>query len=72
VICCCICLKKAEKVLCQVDKDDKNVALVVKGKKDMSKVRCFACHKAGHYANQCPIKKEKKSKPEVLASAEIA
>jgi hypothetical protein len=39
VICCCICLKKEEKVLCQVDKDDKNVSLVLKGnKKDMRKV----------------------------------
>jgi hypothetical protein len=55
--------------------DDKNVALVVKGnekKKDMSKVRCFACHKTGHYASQClNKKKKKKSKPEVSASAEV-
>ena len=73
MICCCICLKKAEVVLCQVDKDDKNVALVVKGKKkDLSKVRCFACHKTSHYTSQCLNKKEKKSEPEVSASTEIA
>jgi hypothetical protein len=73
VICCCVFLKKAEKVLCQVDKDEKNVALVLKGKKKhMSKVRCFACHKTGHYASQCPNKKEKNSEPQVSASAAIA
>jgi hypothetical protein len=72
VICCCICLKKAGEVLCQVDKDDKTVSLVVKGnKKDMSKVRCLACHKTSHYASQCPNKKEKKLELEVSASTEI-
>ena len=56
-----------------MDKDDNNVSLVVKGKKkDMSKVRCFACHKTGHYASQCSNKKEKKPKLEVSASTEIA
>jgi hypothetical protein len=29
------------------------------GKKDMRKVKCFACHKFGHYAGQCPNKKKK-------------
>ena len=29
-------------------------------KKDMSKVKCFACQKFGHYVGQCPIKKKKK------------
>ena len=25
-------------------------------KKDMSKVKCFACQKFGHYVEQCPNK----------------
>jgi hypothetical protein len=41
-------------------------------KKDMSKVRCFACHKTSHYASQCPNKKKKKLEPKVSASEEIA
>jgi hypothetical protein len=31
-------------------------------KKDLSKVMCFQCHKMGHYANQCPLKKKGKGK----------
>jgi hypothetical protein len=31
------------------------------GKKDMSKVKCFACHKFGHYGGQCPNKKKKQT-----------
>ena len=38
-------------------------------KKDMSKVKCFACHKMGHYAGQCPNKEKKKQK--TTATAEI-
>ena len=34
--------------------------------RDMSKVKCFACHKFGHYAVQCPNKKKK----QVAASAD--
>jgi hypothetical protein len=29
-------------------------------KRDMSKVKCFACQKMGHYAGQCPNRKKKK------------
>ena len=29
-------------------------------KKDLSTVKCFACHKMGHYAATCPNKKKKK------------
>jgi hypothetical protein len=39
----------------------------VKGKKDMSKVKCFPCHKFGHYAGQCPNKKKKQT----AASTEV-
>jgi hypothetical protein len=27
----------------------------------MSKVKCFACHKFGHYVGQCPNKKKKQT-----------
>jgi hypothetical protein len=28
-------------------------------KKDLSKIKCFSCHKNGHYASQCLEKKKK-------------
>jgi hypothetical protein len=29
------------------------------GKKDMRKVKCFACHNFGNYDDQCPNRKKK-------------
>ena len=31
-------------------------------KKDLSKVRCWACNKSGHYAVTCPQRKKKSRK----------
>jgi hypothetical protein len=41
-----------------------------KKKKDMGKVKCFACHKFWHYAGQCPNKKKggNEMQPEIAAS----
>jgi hypothetical protein len=54
--------------------DDKKIYVVAKGnekKKDMIKVKYFACHKTGHYASQCPNNKKKKPEPEVSNSTEV-
>ena len=42
------------------------------GKKnlDVSKVKCFICHKQGHFASQCPDKK-KKSNTQMDRSGEV-
>lgn len=43
------------------------------GKKgDMSKVRCFNCHKMGHYATNFPSKKSKKGSSEGLEGEALA
>lgn len=60
------------------------MALVEKGKnkskkcssggateKGMSKVKCFACHKIGHYACQCPNKKKGKKDAQVATFIEV-
>jgi hypothetical protein len=41
------------------------------GKKniDFSKVKCFQCHKMGHFASQCPERKKKK--PQMAASTAV-
>ena len=36
----------------------------------MSKVKCFICHKYGHFASQCPDRK-KKSNTQMVGSAEV-
>jgi hypothetical protein len=58
-------------------KEEENVALHAKkgggvgGSRDMSKVRCFACHKIGHYASKCPNKKKKESEVTTTTSTEM-
>jgi hypothetical protein len=40
-------------------------------KKDLSKIKCFSCHKNGHYASQCPEKNKKgNGKMHTIASIE--
>jgi hypothetical protein len=40
-------------------------------KHDMSKVKCFSCHKPEHYASQFPNKKKDKKKSQTAASTDI-
>ena len=60
--------------------DEEGLALASEGKgkkkkggkkknTDFSKVKCFQCHKMGHFASQCPEKKEKK--PQMASSAAL-
>ena len=39
-------------------------------KKDLSIVKCFACHKMGHYVGQC-LNKKKKKQQQTAAAAEV-
>ena len=41
-----------------------------KKKKDLSKVKCFGCHKFGHYVSDCPERKKGKKQVAASASAE--
>jgi hypothetical protein len=37
-------------------------------KKDLSKVKCFACHDYGHYASQCPLRRKGGRRQQALAT----
>jgi hypothetical protein len=38
-------------------------------KKDLSKIKCFTCHKSGHYASQCLEKKKGRGKSQQVATS---
>jgi hypothetical protein len=38
-------------------------------KKDLSKIKCFMCHKYGNYASQCLNKKKGKSQSHQVATS---
>ena len=42
------------------------------GEKDLSKIIFFHCHEHGHYATNCPQKKESMKEPTVVASEALA
>eukprot|EP00253_Pinus_taeda_P019865 PITA_19865 len=41
-------------------------------KKDMTKVKCFHCHKMGHFATNCPLKKSKEKSSGGVAGEALA
>jgi phosphatidate phosphatase PAH1 len=63
------------------EENEENVALIAAKKKDkksshgekkdMSKVRFYACDELGHYAGKFPNKKKKKKEIDLLASAKV-
>ena len=48
----------------------KEASLESRRKKDLSKIKCFACHKHGHYASQCSQLKKERGKQQA-SSAEV-
>jgi hypothetical protein len=40
-----------------------------KKKKNLSKIKCFTCHKSGHYVSQCPEKKKVRGKSQQVATS---
>jgi hypothetical protein len=40
-------------------------------KRDISQVECYKCHKTGHYANDCPQKKDEGNKPNPFQKGQV-
>ena len=57
-----------------VDKVKKSKGKKSQGEDDkiyLSNIRCFDCHEHGHYALNCPQKKESKMEPAVATTNEV-
>jgi hypothetical protein len=37
-------------------------------KRDISKIKCYICHKNGHFASQCPQRTKVQGKPQTIAT----